>query len=110
MKYMHKAFPILVPYLLLALFLMLTDPFKLPIVLLLIPYVLLAVGLYNSGRFFGRLVQLPAAKQKLTAGIMTSLIMLVVLLQSIRQLSVRDFLILAVLLVGVTWYIRRLDV
>lgn len=49
-------------------------------------------------------------KRKSIAAILTVILLLGVLLQSVRQLSAKDLLILLALLVGVTFYVRRIDV
>jgi hypothetical protein len=106
-----KTFVLLcVPFLLLGAFVLLTNPFKLPIPLLLLPFLLLGVGSFCLVREMLHLTPLSHRKRALIAATLTSIMLLGVLLQSIRQLSVKDFLILIVLLTGTTLYMRRIDI
>jgi hypothetical protein len=110
MNHFKKLTLILAPFLLLGLFLMLTDPYDLPLIILLLPFVLLGWGIFKATKELGKQAGLSQRRSKLTATIVTILVLLTVLLQSIRQLSAKDFIILIVLLAGVTLYVRRFDV
>jgi hypothetical protein len=99
-----------IPFILFGVFVLLTNPYKLPIPLLLVPFLLLGVGTFCAVREVLRLSPLSHRKRTLIAATLTSIILLGILLQSIRQLSVKDFLILIVLLTGTTLYVRRIDI
>lgn len=101
---------VILPFLLLGLFLAFTDPYNLPLIVLLVPFVLLGWGVFKGLQVGGSLTGLSPRRSKVIAVIVTTLVLLTVLLQSIRQLSIKDFIILIVLLAGVTFYIRRFDV
>jgi hypothetical protein len=93
----------------LVVFLLMTDPYKLPLILLTVPFLLLTALIYLVcravlGKLIGR-----KGKTHYTAGVMTGLLMLIILLQTIRQLSIRDFLIVGALFVGLSFYMRRID-
>lgn len=98
------------PFLLLGIFVVTTDPYKLPIPLLPVPFLLLGVGVYRLALRLLRISPLSSRKASFIAGTLTAVILLLTILQSIRQLSVKDFLILAVLLIGMTFYMRRIDI
>lgn len=95
--------------LLLAIFLF-TDPYRLPLVLLVLPFLLFGMGCFISLKVLLRFTPIAPGRRGVMAGILTAAILLVLLLQSIRQLSVRDLLILLALLSGVTFYVRRIDI
>jgi len=90
-------------------FILLTDPYKLPLVFLLIPFLLLAIGLYQILNASLRRLHVSKAKARFVSIVVTSLILLVALLQSIHQLSIKDFLILGALLLGMVFYLRRME-
>ena len=97
------------PFLVVGLFLTLSNPFELPLGVLLIPFAVLALGIYMASYKLARLSPLSARKSRFIAGSLTSVVMLLILLQSIRQLSAKDFVILAALLIGLIFYVRRID-
>jgi hypothetical protein len=90
-------------------FILMTDPYKLPLVLLLIPFALLAFGLYHSLAIILGKCGLSRQKCRLLAIVITSLILLLALLQSIHQLSIKDFLIASALMLGIIFYLRRMN-
>lgn len=110
MKNIKKLALLFMPFLALAVFILVTDPHKLPLLLLLVPFVLLGAGCYFVVREFLGMTPISRRKGSFMAGILASIVLLGVLLQSIRQLSVKDFLILIALLVGTTFYMRRIDI
>jgi hypothetical protein len=93
----------------LGVFLLLTDPYRLPLVFLTVPFLLLSVSTYLICRLVAGSLIGGKRKSRYIAGVMTGLLMLVILLQTIRQLSIRDFLIVGALFVGLTFYMRRID-
>lgn len=109
LKYANKFSPIIVPLALLVLFTILTDPYKLPLALLVIPFILVAALVYQTLKLLLRRTPLSSRKARLTSVIVTCLVLLLVLLQSIRQLSLKDFLILAALTIGIMFYLRHID-
>lgn len=110
MKNIKKLALILAPFFLLLAITLLTDPYKLPLFLLVVPFLLLGIGSYAVLVELLRMGSVSRKKRKAIAAILTSILLLGVLLQSIRQLSVKDLLILLVLLAGVTFYVRRIDI
>jgi hypothetical protein len=95
--------------LLLLTFMFLTDPYKLPLVLIIVPFLLLSVTVYQFASV--GLQPLPAGttKKRYLSIILSALIVLVVVLQSLHQLSIKDFLILAALLAGIAFYVQKID-
>lgn len=98
----------LLSFVLLALFLMLTNPHDLPIILILAPLGLLGFGVFGLTNLGLRTLNTSPGKSRAIAGMSTALILLIVLLQSIGQLHIRDFLILVALLAALTFYFKRL--
>src|SRR5215207_8629297 len=105
MKHPKRILALIAPFALFVLFLLTTDPYKLPLVLIIIPFLLLGAGLYRLSIFACRKIGISTTKSRVVASIITALILLLALLQSIHQLSIKDFLILAALLVGLTLYL-----
>lgn len=97
----------LLPFILLTLFIMLTDPYRLPIFLIPVPLALLSFGVFGAIKFGLQIFHVPPSKSKILAGLVTSALLLIVLLQSIGQLHLRDFLILAFLVIGLAFYLQR---
>lgn len=93
----------------LVLFLLVTDPFKLPLALLTVPFVLFGIGAYQITKLLFSRMPLSAKKTRFIAVSVTAILLLVLTLQSIRQLSIKDSLILVALLAGVTFYMKRID-
>lgn len=109
MKHTKKPALVLVPLLILVSFLLLTDPYKLPIILILVPFLVLGIGLYYATALVLQVAPLSQRKVTFIAGMVTASLLFLLLLQSIRQLSVKDLLILVALVVGLLLYVRRLD-
>lgn len=109
MKYPKNFVLLAAPFVGLVLFILFTDPYKLPLALVPVPFLLIGVGLYRSVRFISQRAGLTKNKSRLVAAIVTALVLLLGLLQSIHQLSIKDFLLLAGLLIGLTLYLRRID-
>lgn len=93
----------------LVLFLLFTSPYELPLFMLIVPFILLALILFKLSKMILMLLSVSGKKSKFISGAITSLVMLVILLQSIRQLSINDFLIVTALFVGLIFYMRRID-
>lgn len=108
MKHFKQIGLLLLPFLLLTVFLLSTDPYKIPLVFLVVPFVLLGFGTFRLTKtVLSILSPLSVTKVNLLAGMVTSFILVVAILQSIRQLSLADFLLLAALLGGLSFYLRR---
>ena len=100
---------ICIPLLAGIIFILMTDPYKLPLVLLLIPFALFAFGLYHALSSLLSKSGLSKQKCRFLAAVITSLILLLALLQSIHQLSIKDFLIAGALMLGIVFYLRRMN-
>lgn len=109
MRNSKKTALLFLPFLLLVLFILSTDPYDLPLPLLLFPFLLLGAGVYFTTRELLKVAPVSKKKSNLISAVFASVVLLGVLLQSIRQLSVKDLLILSVLLAGATFYVRRID-
>ena len=107
MKSLQKKLPWVIG--LLGLFLIFTtNPTRLPLILLIIPYVIVFIVLFAVSRKFIRHLKPPVGnkasrKQTGAAVIFAGFPTLCLLLQSIGQLSSRDLVIL-VILFGVLWF------
>ena len=110
MTQLRKFGTLLVPPIVLLLFLMFTDPYKLPLALIVVPFVLVAFGLYRAIKAILGLSPLSSTKVRLISGITTGLVVLLLVFASLHQFSIKDFLILAALLAGLTFYLRRIDI
>lgn len=95
----------------LPLFILTTNPELLPLPLLVAPFILLAASLYMSARLGLRLLvpNLTKARQRLIAMLLAGLPTLLLVLASIKQLTVRDSAIVVGLLVLLVFYLRRID-
>jgi hypothetical protein len=87
------------------------NPGDLPLPLLVVPFLLFLVIFYLVARwllasFFSNLDR---RTQKVAGLLLASLPVLLMVLQSIGQLSVRDLLIVFVLMAGLAFYLRRAD-
>lgn len=101
---------ILATSLALSLIIVFTNPYKLPLLFLVIPFALIGFGCYLALSGLMRLGSVSARKRKLISAILSTALLLILLMQSIRQLCLKDVLILLALLAGITFYIRRLDI
>lgn len=91
-------------------FIVSTDPYKLPLALIVVPFILLTAATYQVSKFLLKGVGVSRRRAGFIAGAVSSLLLLLALLQSIRQLSLKDFLILLGLVAGLTLYLRRIDI
>jgi len=96
-------------YLALFIWLSVTDPRKLPIVLLIVPFILLFTALFLTaslviGRFFPRVSQ---AKRRLVAGCISGLPSFLLILSSVNQLTWRDVALVAFLSIFLLFYASR---
>ena len=97
----------------LPLFVIMTDPYELPLPLLVVPFILLFVTLYVTFMLAGRKLRILAGlsrRRQYVVGIMIAGIpMLLTIFQSLHQLSVKDIIIAVGLVIGVCFYIGRAD-
>lgn len=100
----------IVSFVLLLLFLLITNPHKSPLIVLLIPFILLFVSLYNTILFLLNLVGRGGKVVKHARPIAIILGLepvLLLLLASINQLTLGDFILSLVLIGGLAWYLSR---
>lgn len=95
----------------LPLFLMFTNPEKLPLPLLMVPILLVFIISYVlMYTILGSLRSaMPKSKRRFIAGVASALPTLLVILQSIQQLTVKDVLIVLGLWVLCVWYLQKID-
>lgn len=94
-------------YMSLPVFLSLTDPAKLPLPLLVVPFLLLFVIFFVTIRLAVK--RLNRRKRLLVAAAGASLPVLLLVFQSIHQLTVKDVLIVLVLISVTMFYLSRAD-
>jgi hypothetical protein len=115
MKYMPKQVQKIIMLVLLwvslPVFLLITNPETLPLPLLIVPFILLLLVLYKTAETILAVSfrQISAKRIKLMAGISAVLPTLLLILASIRQLTIRDSAIVVGLLIMLTFYMRRID-
>jgi hypothetical protein len=93
-------------------FILLTHPEHLPLPLLMVPFLLLFLSIFVTVWLTGPLVTrglLSGKRRWAVAASVAGLPVLLIVLRSVDQLTVRDVLIAGGLLVGLTWYVRRVD-
>jgi len=91
-------------------FIALTNPDTLPLPLLVLPFLWLFVVLFVTVRLYlGRLTRVNARQTALIAGFTATLPVLLVVFQSIHQLSIRDVLLSLGLVVVAAIYMLRAD-
>ena len=112
MKQVQKLIILLVLWLSLPLFLLVTNPETLPLYVLPVPFLLLAFLLYKTTRLALNLAAkgMDDGRARLIALITAILPTLLLILASIRQLTIRDTAIVVALLVILTFYMKRLDI
>lgn len=98
-------------YLLIPIFMTVTNPETLPLPLLTIPFILVFAALYMTvglllKKYFSNLRGKSPQAVALT---LSGLPVLLIILQSIGQLSIRDLLIIVTLIVGLIFYFRKTD-
>lgn len=102
----------LVLYLVFIGFMLFTDPQKLPIVWLLLPFVLLFLALYLTAKFVLVNVRKNSTNKNNTviASIIAGAPCLVLLLDSVNQLTVRDVFLIIVLAIFGMFYAGRIKI
>jgi hypothetical protein len=110
-KQVQKVITLLLVWISLPVFLLVTNPETLPLPLLIIPFVLLFAVLYISAKTIIKtfLKDVPAKRRQTMAVVFALLPTLLILLASIRQLTVRDIAIIFGLLILLMFYLRRVD-
>lgn len=95
----------------LPIFLLITNPEELPIAMLVVPFILLFAMLYITARVGLRIIfpSISTARLRLLAVLIGALPTLLLILASIKQLTVRDTAIVVGLLVMLVFYLRRVD-
>lgn len=95
----------------LPIFLLITNPEELPLAMLVVPFILLFAMLYITARVGLRIIfpSISTARQRLLAVLIGALPTLLLILASIKQLTVRDTAIVVGLLVMLVFYLRRVD-
>ena len=93
------------------LFLAMTNPQDLPLPIVLLPFIWLFIAIFVAAQW---LVQLRAEKldkrrRMLLAGVSAALPVLLLVFESVHQLSVRDVLIVVALLASISFYMTRAD-
>lgn len=105
----HRLIKLGLVYLVLFGWLFLTDPRKLPIVLLIVPFILLFTAVYLSvalllRRFFPKVTQ---GKRRLAAACVAGLPCFLLVLSSVDQLTWRDVALIAFLSIFLLFYATR---
>ena len=113
---LRKLATILVPWALTVLILVLTNPSKLPSALLIAPFLLLFVAIYLTvieilhllrGGEQNKIVGLRAARPRLIAGLIAGFPVLLLVLQSIGQLTAWDVLTVVAIFIIAYFYILK---
>ena len=100
-------------YLALPLFIMNTNPERLPLPLLLVPFLLFFAGLFVAIYFLGSRVSLLKGLEKrrqfAVSALLAAIPLLLLVFQSLHQLTIRDVLISLGLVIATAFYISRAD-
>jgi hypothetical protein len=92
------------------LFMVTTNPQQLSVFMLLVLPILVAFTSYIIIKLFIELfTDLPPVRYKQTSAILAGGVTLIVLLSSLHQLGLQDFILSALLILGFSWYLRRLN-
>ena len=89
------------------LFFALTNPSKLPLVVLIVPFVYIFITLYATIHYMGR--RLVLKRTRLIALILSTLGVLLFILGSLHQLTLRDVIISLILSLVMSWYVARVS-
>ena len=98
-----------ISWLMLSLVIFLTDPFEAPLVILILPFALLFVSLYQLMMYLAQrlLPNMSAVRRKAAIIPLSLLPVVLLLLSSVQQLTTRDIVLIAVLLIVTGFYIRK---
>lgn len=93
------------------LFLMFTDPKELPLPLLIVPFIWLFTVLFFTTLWLleGRSEKLPRKRAVIIASVVSTLPVLLLIFQSIHQLSIKDVLLTIGLITVASFYLQRAD-
>lgn len=101
--------PVGLLFLLLA-FMLITSPNHLPLPLIMVPFILIFLILFYIVRQIGSLNRDGHRRQRLMrAGILAAIPVLLLVLQSIHQLTIKDVLITGGLVLLATYYLNKAD-
>jgi hypothetical protein len=110
-KYYKSTIHIIIIFVFIIVFLLGTNPNVLPLPLLVIPFLSVFILLYAvCGLFLTKFI--PALSQRprrVLSGVVAALPVMLVLLQSIGQLTLRDFVIVTTLITLLMFYFRKID-
>lgn len=114
LKRIFKYVLILALYLSLPLFVFFTNPQNLPIPLLLMPIVLLFIIIYFTVYLFimkkiNRAKKITRTRLYVISGIITLIPVLIIVLASINQFTLRDIILSAVIIIISSWYLLKVD-
>lgn len=103
---------LLLPLILLFLLFITTNPYQLPLAVLIIPFVLLFIISFQCSLIvLAKLYKTESKRRlRLNAIIIAGGLSVMALLQSIRQLSVQDLIIIVCLIAILSFYARRIDI
>ncbi len=106
----HQSLIAFLPFLALVLFMAVTDPHNLPLGLLILPVILLFLGFYKITRLLLSIINksLPNGTNRLVGLVVATIPALLLIMQSIRELTLRDVLLLLVTGVLLTTYVIKL--
>lgn len=101
-------------YLSLPLLLFVTNPQKLPIALLILPVFLLFVIIYVTvylllNKRIKKSERISKTRLALIAGIISIVPVLLIVLASIQQFTLRDIILSIVIVIGISWYLLKVD-
>jgi len=110
-KYIYRVVILIILYLSGPLFLIVTNPQNLPIPFLMLPFLWLFLVLFITILFIERLIlpTLSSRKKFIIAGIFSLVPMLLMVLQSIHQLTLKDILLVIGFVIISIFYLSRLD-
>lgn len=93
------------------LFLAVTNPERLPLLFIVVPFVWLFVTLYVSINFVfaWRWPDSPRKRKIIVAGVGAALPVLLLVFESIHQLTIKDFLLAVALVAFISFYMSRAD-
>lgn len=109
-SYKRSAIFTLIAFIATSLFVLLTNPNRLPAFLLLVLPLLTFITSYSLMKLFMAVfTDLTIIRIKTLAGVVSFAPALVVILGSLGQLGLQDLMLALVLVTGLSWYLRRLQ-
>jgi len=109
MNYKEQLYRVIVIIILGCILLFTTNPQKMPLPVLIIPFILIFILLWLVLRIVLRYFYATTPKRKLSifAGLLSAFPVVCLLLQSVGQFSARDFITLAALFIVLWFYLNR---